>query len=527
MVVIKGLLFEMGIKWLISLSALLLLLSSSPLSAQEALLKATLLILPFEVNSPAQGEALGKAIMEGMRSEFAKRGDIDLLEEAVTEKGDLKAIARQVGAAFLIYGSVTELGGNYSIDARLLNSIEDHPTQPSYAIAQGREGLSAALAKLSEELGRQIMDSWSRTSEDKKVALLEKRRPTKPKKALPVVKERPTAAKEDAVKVALLPFKVNSPTDSEEIRRRLWEALSTYLTKGDQVVIVGKDIAKGLLKDADSLDLSEDVVRKLAKEAGADYLVFGSLTLLGESVSLDSSIFHNLPEEPFSVSKVYVEGRGKEALDTKVEELAFELKRRVLKGKIIVTPLEEGPKVTVLPKEKPKPPAPAPKAEEPKTVAPAPVKEATPKEKKPAEGLGFKAIIKKGTPINISSRRLEADNKARTVTFKGEVVAKKDDMTINADVMVASYDSGGRDITQIVAEGKVKIVQGDRIATSGRAVFYNEEQKLVLTKDPKVWQGKNVVGGEVITVFMAEDRMVVEGGDRHRVSATIFPEEVK
>ena len=66
-------------------------------------------------------------------------------------------------------------------------------------------------------------------------------------------------------------------------------------------------------------------------------------------------------------------------------------------------------------------------------------------------------------------------------------------------------------------------MQADRIATGDRIVFYNDEQKIVATGNPRVWQGENVVQGSRITVYLAEKRSVVEGTRDRRVQATLFP----
>jgi lipopolysaccharide export system protein LptA len=47
----------------------------------------------------------------------------------------------------------------------------------------------------------------------------------------------------------------------------------------------------------------------------------------------------------------------------------------------------------------------------------------------------------------------------------------------------------------------------------------------VLNGNPRVWQGDNVINGEKITVFIKEERSIVEGSPANRVSATIVPKK--
>lgn len=106
--------------------------------------------------------------------------------------------------------------------------------------------------------------------------------------------------------------------------------------------------------------------------------------------------------------------------------------------------------------------------------------------------------------------------------FKGNVVARQEDMVMFSDSMTVNYDEKGG-MKQISASGNVKITRGDRVATGQKVVFYNPEQKIVLTGNPRVWQGADVISGERITIFVQENRSIVEGSKDKRVSATIYP----
>jgi lipopolysaccharide export system protein LptA len=42
-----------------------------------------------------------------------------------------------------------------------------------------------------------------------------------------------------------------------------------------------------------------------------------------------------------------------------------------------------------------------------------------------------------------------------------------------------------------------------------------------------VWQEDNVVSGETITIFLSQDRSVVQGGRQERVKAVFYPKDEK
>ncbi len=125
-------------------------------------------------------------------------------------------------------------------------------------------------------------------------------------------------------------------------------------------------------------------------------------------------------------------------------------------------------------------------------------------------------------PINIKSNELYTDSNARTATFIGKVVAKRNDITIFADKLVVYYPEQGGQVERVEAFGNVRIVQLNRLGTGGHAVYENKAGKITLYQNPKVYQDKNVVSGKVITYYLEDEKSVVTGGPDTRVEATIY-----
>lgn len=126
-------------------------------------------------------------------------------------------------------------------------------------------------------------------------------------------------------------------------------------------------------------------------------------------------------------------------------------------------------------------------------------------------------------PINVTSDRMEADKGANVVVFKGNVVVVED-FTLCSDELFVYYDDK-REVKDIVADGNVRIFQQDKTATAGKAVYDRKNRSIVLTEDPKVVQCSDTVKGDKITVFIDEDRAMVESGGGGRVRAIIMPEK--
>src|SRR5712692_1848138 len=146
------------------------------------------------------------------------------------------------------------------------------------------------------------------------------------------------------------------------------------------------------------------------------------------------------------------------------------------------------------------------------------------RETKKSGGLSFS--VDKNEPIFITSDHMEADRKKNTIIYKGRVVTVQGEMTMNSEALTAYYDPEMKLLKEVIAEGKVNVTQGDRVATGAKAVFNQTTKTEVLTGDPVVRQGNSQVSGSRITFYMEQDRAVAEGGDQ-RVKATIFPGEME
>jgi lipopolysaccharide export system protein LptA len=157
----------------------------------------------------------------------------------------------------------------------------------------------------------------------------------------------------------------------------------------------------------------------------------------------------------------------------------------------------------------------APAVEAPKA---APAKPAPSGPASPARG------ARSNSPIVIDADRMEAMKKEGLVIFSGNVVAKQDNSTQSADRMEVYLDDKGERVLRIVSTGNVKIVTEDcRTGTARRAEYYDDEQRLVLIGEAKVWQDENVVTGDEIEILLAEDRSTVKSGTQGRVKSVFYP----
>ena len=128
-------------------------------------------------------------------------------------------------------------------------------------------------------------------------------------------------------------------------------------------------------------------------------------------------------------------------------------------------------------------------------------------------------------PIDVSAERLDVDDKAGTAIFSGQVVVKRDDMTIHAEKLTLYRDSKTQQVERIEASGGVRVVQLDRVGTAREALFNQLEETLVLTGEASVRQGQNLVTGDEIILYLKENRSLVKSKEDGRVRAVFFPEQ--
>jgi lipopolysaccharide export system protein LptA len=149
---------------------------------------------------------------------------------------------------------------------------------------------------------------------------------------------------------------------------------------------------------------------------------------------------------------------------------------------------------------------------------------ATPAPKAAAKPADRASGSRSTSPIVIDADRMEAFKKDGLVIFTGSVVAKQDNSVQTADRMEVYLDDKGERVLRIVSTGNVKIVTEDcRTGTARRVEYYDDDQRLLLIGDAKVWQEDNVVTGERIVMFLADDRSEVEAGPQGRVKSVFYP----
>jgi|GEM_PF-2862288 len=155
-------------------------------------------------------------------------------------------------------------------------------------------------------------------------------------------------------------------------------------------------------------------------------------------------------------------------------------------------------------------------------------------------------------PINIRSDKLEFFYNEKRIVYRGNVITTRDNGTIKSDLLTVTYEEQAvnngtgapaatpastsapakdnpttrrQRIKDAVAEGNVVITSDNGNATCKKAVFNEGKRTVVLSGDAVLRDTQNVVKGQVVTVFLDDNRVTVEGNADVRPEMEIVPKQ--
>ncbi len=117
-------------------------------------------------------------------------------------------------------------------------------------------------------------------------------------------------------------------------------------------------------------------------------------------------------------------------------------------------------------------------------------------------------------PTVITSDKLEFDYKEFIALFDGHVVVTDPEFTLKADKMLVFFENTN-EVKRVDAVGNVFLKSGDMTAVCGKATYTSKNgQVLIQNDDPVVTKGENRITGEKMSIWLKEQRVVVETGVR-------------
>ena len=134
------------------------------------------------------------------------------------------------------------------------------------------------------------------------------------------------------------------------------------------------------------------------------------------------------------------------------------------------------------------------------------------------------------TTTVITSNTMTASSQENKVIFRENVKMVQEGLVVHSDIMIVYFkeksaqasspvgqlpsENSQKEIRVIEAKGHVKIAKGESRATCTRALYDKQEERIILLGSPVVWEAGTRVSGQKITMFLKENRSIVEGDTR-------------
>ena len=153
-------------------------------------------------------------------------------------------------------------------------------------------------------------------------------------------------------------------------------------------------------------------------------------------------------------------------------------------------------------------------------------------------------------PTTITAKKVTVRKQDSQAVFEGTVVLARGPLLVHSDKMIVLFHvkgqgndavsmnsskatpgakAGGRSapqpqesppglsnhsVNRVEAIDHVQIKYAGGNATCQKAVYFSDGEKIVLTGDPVAWEKGTRVSGKQITIYLTEERSVVEGDSR-------------
>jgi lipopolysaccharide export system protein LptA len=121
--------------------------------------------------------------------------------------------------------------------------------------------------------------------------------------------------------------------------------------------------------------------------------------------------------------------------------------------------------------------------------------------------------LNSNAPVDISSDRIEVQERADRAIFAGNVVARQDQLTLETARLTVAYSTaGGIDIDRLDAAGGV-VVRSPSETARGNFGIYDLDRKLItLIGDVQLTREGNQVNGQRLVIDLNTGRAVIDGG---------------
>lgn len=125
-------------------------------------------------------------------------------------------------------------------------------------------------------------------------------------------------------------------------------------------------------------------------------------------------------------------------------------------------------------------------------------------------------------PISVDAGVMNYSEKDRIIHFEKECKVTTQTTRIDSERADFFLKKDSSDFDRLYAQGKVSITHEAKHGTGDSATFLADERKLILEGNPKLKEeGKADILGKVLTLFLSDDRILIDGEEDGRASTTL------
>ena len=133
-------------------------------------------------------------------------------------------------------------------------------------------------------------------------------------------KEKPT--------VAVLPFSVHSAENIDYIQQGIMDMLSSRISANEQITVVSREKVLDAIKSIKTKDFSPSDINAIGKKLNSDFVVGGSITKIGNSISIDGKLIDIAASK--TPVDIFAQSQGMDDVITKISDFAQRINQFVM-----------------------------------------------------------------------------------------------------------------------------------------------------------------------------------------------------
>src|SRR4030042_4018493 len=129
-------------------------------------------------------------------------------------------------------------------------------------------------------------------------------------------------------RVAILPFLIHSQENLDYLREGIYDILASRITVEGRITVIDRTTVERALYEERPMRLDEGSAAKIGMRVGADYIVLGSITKVGDYISLDARLISITEDKP--PLGVFAQTKGIDDVMMKIGDFSQEIGNKIL-----------------------------------------------------------------------------------------------------------------------------------------------------------------------------------------------------